>query len=201
MTNDERLKKRIWDMLAELHDDPRKGFQADELRDVLGSDGFVRFSVAEAREKCVDDAKLAAIGYTYWGQGDDVLLNYQMEWEHAVRESMAINSHMETALRHKAATPGVWEKKNPGGHSLASRWRAWEKLLPSHHERLRKLYDNLSEQQKLFLTAPVPNPTRCDQFPRPGVAICGLFYPERSWHQRAQIAALEQQLIDMGEDM
>jgi len=201
MTNNEKLRQRIWDMLRELHADYRNGFNSDQLRDVLGSDGLVALTLAENKEHRIDETRMADMGYEYWGQGDDALLSYEDAWNHAVRECKAINSHMETALRHKQATPGIWQKKNPGGHSFASRWKGWEKLLASHLTRMRKLYDELTEKQKLFLTAPVPNPTRCDQFPRPGVAIDGLFYPERSWRQRAQIAALEAELRKLGEQI
>ncbi len=198
----ERIIARIKDMIAELRADPRKEFSRDELRDVLGSERMIECAVKVRKARTKESAAIRATGYEYWGQNEPGLWYYRELRETGIRETRAIMSHIETALRNKRTmTPAQWEKPNAGGSSLAMRMKSWEKQLVSWPASVKRVYDGLSEREKLFLTAPAPNATRCDQMPAPCVAANGFFYPELPAHSREQIAALEAELTRLEQEV
>lgn len=195
MTNRERVRLRILDMLAELRADRRKWFDSDELRDVLGSERLVACIVKIRKAEKAQREELERRGYTCWGKDEPGLWYYREQRETGIRETQAVRSHIETARKQKATmTPEQWAKPNAGGTNYPMRMLSWERQLKSWPASLKRIYEGLSEREKLYLTAPVPNPTRCDEYPAPGVASLGIFYPELSPRQREQIAALEAEL-------
>lgn len=195
MTYLEEKRQRIADMIAELKADPWMTPRIPNLEELLDDEQLAAVVVAHRRGKRELEAWMALRGHTCWGDGEPALIRYSQIWNDGARNEA---SYLRTISNRLAKIDPSDEQamKQPvdqAGNNTAGIVRAMYKMVEFERAKVKQAYSDLSERERRFLTKPVPNPVRVDEFPRPGEIMRGYFYPSDTPVRHAAIMALEEQ--------
>lgn len=196
----ENRRRRLQAMLDDVRADPWLRYTREELVEVLGVDAMGPLLVLAKQKRTQQLARMAAMGITYWGQGEQNVLAYRDAYETACRQARLAAAKLpkQDALVERLSEERSGPDPEPTVYRRyleAKRKADWTRTyIDEQLISIQGKWNALTEHERRFFTKPPANPLSVFDMPRPGSSSFAAFPNERSAAQQALIEILENEL-------